>query len=353
MKEDVVILLDRLNKALVEFSESLKQGKDTDIVYGDYLNDLLRYTAENYIKIRKYAGDTPTVPYKTLFVILPGNVPMVFFEVLPISLIYKLKTFFKFPKDEKKLYLYFIQFLKQKYPAISDFFHGSYMEHTKIANKTKEFDFVFAYGSYNLAEFLHDIARPYRFFGPGFSIGIAHFDINIGIINDTLFFDQRGCLSMKILFYKKNHIIDKAKETFKKNANRIPPTSSFSKDRFLYRLHSLVPYGNIILKGNDYAIFEIKTDRMPDVYLPERTLLMKKVKNNEEIIEFLGPYINMLQAISTDDTNETASLKKYPAFITTFGQLQFQPYNFLFKRGVNLNNIFTEVDNVDTMGKKF
>ncbi len=345
MKEDAAILLDKLYIALSEFANRLIQGKDTDIVYGNYLKDLLLHTARNYKLLKSIAKSLPHIPYKNLFVVLPGNVPMVFFEVLPISILYGIKTFFKYPKDEKKLYNRFIEFLNANYPEIGIFFNGSYLSHTETEKIIKKYDYLFAFGSDKLTEFLSRAPVPYRFFGPGFSFGVSFSTVSKGILKDTLFFDQKGCLSMKFLFYKQPQTIDILKNIFKKADDLIPPTSIFKRDRFEYQLYSLLPFGDIILKNKESAIFNMNSSRLPDIPLPERTLILKKIDTETDILKFLMGYIHRSQAIATDRPAEIKRLKEYPAFIARFGQLQFQPYNFFFKKGITLENIFSEVKN--------
>ncbi len=340
MREDAVLLLDELNIALSAFAKDIKQGKDTDIVYGEYLKGLLLHTAHNYKILKNKTGQIPDIPYKTLFVILPGNVPMVFFEVLPVSIVYRIKTFFKFPEDEKNLYSRFISYLNVKHPEIGKLFDGSYLSHIETEKIIREYDFLFAFGSDKLKDLLSKTPVPYRFFGPGFSFGITFDSVNKEILKDVLFFDQRGCLSMKFLFYTEEHIVEYLKDIFREADYQIPPTSIFNKDRFDYRLYSLIPYGEIILKNDKNAIFEINSPIIPDIPLPERTLILKRINEEEDIIEFLGNHIHRVQAIATDNPNKVQKLREYAAFITEFGKLQFQPYNFFFKKGVTLENIF-------------
>ena len=351
MKGDVVILLDKLKDALLRFTEELDLEKDTDIHYGHYLKDLLIHTANNYHKLTKDLTSYLKMPYKTLYAMLPGNVPMVFFEVLPLSIIYNIKTFFKYPRVEKTLYAKFLQYLSLNYPRLKTYYKGAYLPHNEAEKRISRFDFVFFFGSEKLIPLLKRTKTPFRFFGPGFSIGIALQDVYEDFIKDVLYFDQRGCLSMKFLFYTndtiKQHVID----ITKKHADRIPTTSIFSQDRFTYRILFASSYMDVLLKHKNTAILETKDDVFRDIPLPDRTLILKKIKREEDIIRFLGKKIANLQAIATDNSTKLRLLKEKASFITYFGRLQFEPYNFFFKKGVTLKNIFQEVENDYQMAK--
>lgn len=345
MSGDVVILLDELKKALFEFVDKIDVNKDSDIRYGDYLKDLLFHTANNYDKLKNDIQDISEVSYRTLFVILPGNVPMVFFEVLPLSIIFNIKTFFKYPEVEKRLYDKFLMFLSINYPKIKEYYHGFYLPHNEVEKKIKDFDFVFFFGSEKLIPLIKKVKKPFRFFGPGFSIGIAFCEITKDFIKDVLYFDQKGCLSMKFLFYTNDDIKHRVIDIFKLLSPTIPPTSLFSEDKFTYTLLFLSSSTDILFKNQNAAILETKDEIFTDMPLPDRTLILKKIKKEEDVLRFLNQKIKYLQSIATDAPEKLNILRRIPSFITHFGGLQYQPYNFLFKKGVNLKNIFEEDKN--------
>jgi len=345
MSEDAAIHLDNLKDALIQFARQFKPGRDSDINYGPYLRDLLIHTATNYEKLKEELDDIPEIEYKSLYIFLPGNVPMVFFEVLPISVIFNIKTFFKYPRNEKRLYDAFITYLSSKYSVYESFFKGQYMGHLEAERKIDQFDFVFFFGSENLLPILQRTGKPFKFFGPGYSIGIAFSYINEDFVRDVLYFDQQGCLSMKFLFYQKPGIREYTIKTFKSLSSLIPPTNEFSKDRFLYKLLSASRYGEILYQSEDSAIIEMHEDTLPDTTLPDRTLILKQIHREEDIPGFLGQKSSLIQAIATAEPLKLKLLKSYASFITDFGRLQYQPYNFFFKKGVNLHNIFREDNN--------
>lgn len=346
-REDVAILLDNLREALFQFAKYLDTKRDADIDYGRYLNELLIHSGNNFVHLKKDLENIQEVPYKSLYVFLPGNVPMVFFEVLPISIIFSLKTFFKYPHTEKKLYDTFIDHINQKFPALLPFFNGAYLNHEDAVTKINEFDFTFFFGSHNLIPLLQKTKRPFRFFGPGFSIGIAFNQVKRDIIKDVLYFDQQGCLSMRFLFYKSPQIKKEVISIFKKYSSNIPPTSQFHQDRFLYRLLSASIYGNIIFKHSNSAIIEVHTKFLPPIKFPSRTLVLKKINEEQDIIDFLKDRIQYLQAIATDEPLRLNLLRSQASFITHFGRLQYQPYNFFFKKKISISNIFKKEDTDD------
>ncbi len=347
MREDVATRLDELKKALLDFAIAFNPERDSDINYGEFLKDLLIHTASNYEKLKKTLVSIPQIKYKSLYVFLPGNVPMVFFEVLPLSVIFNVKTFFKYPHNEKRLYDTFISHITAKYPLYSAFFKGQYMEHLQAERKIKEYDFVFFFGSEKLIPLLKRIDKPFKFFGPGFSIGVAFTHVKEDLIKDVLYFDQNGCLSMKFLFYMNDNIKNDVANIFKKLSCTILPSSNFSQDRFRYNLLTASSFANLIFHNEHSAILEIEEERLNDsVPLPGRTLILKKIKKEEDVIAFLKGKITYLQAIATDTPSDIKILKNYASFVTEFGQLQYQPYNFFFKKGVTLKNIFKE-DNHD------
>ncbi len=340
MKRDAAILLNKLSDYVKAFANLENLRALSNIDYGNYLKDMLVHTACNYTKLVKY--NNLKAQYKRVLAVLPGNIPLVAFQLMPIALIYNICIDFKLSNAEKRLLPAFLSFLASKDPQLSKKFGYFYIDRNKLLNKIREYDFVFLIGSDSLKKVAKDLKKPFRFFGPKFSIGFMNDDgeqILKGIAEDNIYFDTEGCLSLRILFVNAQFKLHKLIAAFKAVSANIPPASNFNADAFIYNVHSL--FGSVvgIHTNENSAIIEL--EHMVNIW-PKRTLFVKRIRTKDEVLSFLGNLTGNIQAISgiyNDEEKRFFEQRTGVSFFSEHGRLQYPPASFLFDKGITIENI--------------
>lgn len=343
-KEDARLLLAKASEVILELAKRVKKGdRIGDIEYQrELLYMVLLHIADSYngFPFPEKSGDV-----NSLFVFLPGNVPVVPLQVLPISIVYNLKIFFKLPHNEQLFFHNFRKLLSNQL----DFIDGNYLSHDEALRRAGEYDFVFIFGgktAYRIAEKLN---KPVRIFGPRFSIGyINKLDLTEEIAKkiafDNLAFDTAGCLSLRFLFVQGRADISIFREAFKYISSRLQPQSNFDRDIFEYGTSVILMDSEQFIRGADWMVSKVKD--IP-TFWPPRTLFVMEVNSPEDALAILGDLRYNLQGAALGKME----LKKYfndtsVSYFSEFGKLQFPPSGWMFEKGVNINNILKGVKDV-------
>jgi len=343
MKRVVRSLLDSYREGLKGFAEDYAKGLvKSDVIYQKkFLEEILAHSI-SCIDFFKKVEDEIRGP-RRVFVILPGNVPVTIFQILPILLISGVEeVFFKYPRVEKTFYQELLTHLNFALKG-SISLRGEYLSHSETLEALKEWDFVIAYGGEELVGVLNSLNKPARIFGPKFSIGILEEkpekEIFQGIARDNLSFDTRGCLSLRFLFTFQELDFEGLMEEMEKVGRELPPQSNFNLDATSYEVESLALDAVRVYRGHNF--FVIYTDKLLGISA-SRVLVVIKVNSKEHLKDLIWDYRDKIQGV--------ASLDYFPdftsaSFFAKFGQLQFPPCGWFFEKGVDLKN-FWEVPNV-------
>ncbi|MBP7703155.1 MAG: hypothetical protein KA126_04630 [Candidatus Hydrothermae bacterium] len=336
-------LLDNYLRALEEFFIDYQNGKvPSDISYQKLLiEQILQKCIECTCEIGS-KGSFVKGPEK-VFVFLPGNVPVVMFQIMPVLLLSGVRdVFFKFSSKEGKFQECFIGYLKRHFKDCLQV-SGDFLSHEESLSVAKQYDFIIGFGGEELGQKLGLLGKPYRFFGPKFSIGILWSEPSISALEniafDNLSFDTRGCLSMKFLLTPWEGFEDQLFTCFSVTSRELFPMSDFDMDQSEYEVlrHSLEVQR--IVKGGDF--FLLFADKLVEIDAA-RTLVVVKFKDVSELESIIYPYKDFIQGIATDGY--------YPSFtscsyVAKFGELQFPPCGWYFENGIILDN-FWEVKDV-------
>ncbi|MEO0258323.1 MAG: acyl-CoA reductase [candidate division WOR-3 bacterium] len=343
MKGDVPLLLDKYRSFLLELKKLYLNGKiQSDIVYQERLLGAL---IDHYITcLDYYLSLIPEMkgPEK-VFVILPGNVPIVIFQLLPGFIVSGVKeVYFKQPFIERSLY-------NQVIPLANSFLkphmnlRTSYLSHEESLSVLKNYDFVVGYGGSLLGDFLNFTGKPYRFFGPKLSIGILKGapteDVLKRIAFDNLAFDTRGCLSLRYLFTFDPIHIEEIFSAMEVVSKELPPQNNFDYSIAEYEVLKSSWKGERVVKGENFFI--VYSDGVLEISAP-RTLNIVRVESYKELESQLLKIKDYIQGIATNGIYPEFTSASYYAL---FGKLQFTPCNWCFEKGVTWEN-FWEVNDV-------
>lgn len=339
-KGDVPLLLDKYLKALKEFFQDYSAGKiPSDVKYQDVLISNILQGCIKCVENFKIRSSCVVGPEK-VFVILPGNVPVVIFQIFPILLIRGVReVFFKFPLRERSFPGSFLSYVTRNLKNEMEV-GGAYLTHEESFRKITGYDFVIAFGGGEFQRALTEVSKPYRFFGPKFSFGVLWNQPDgvtlEKIAFDVLSFDTRGCLSMRYLFTSQKLDEELLLHAFSKVSKLLPPESDFDIEIAEYEVLKNSLDAVRILKGRDFFI--LLSNRLIEIS-SLRTLVIVNIDNAEELDSLISPYRNNIQGIASDGY--------YPEFtsashIAVFGNLQFPPCGWYFEKGVTLDN-FLEV----------
>lgn len=343
MREDALLLLDKYRSFLLEFRERWLKGEiRSDIIYQENLMGAL---LDHYIACLDfyYPLALKINGPKKVFVILPGNVPVTIFQLIPGLIISGVEeVFFKQPSIEKSFYNQVIPLANiflRPYMTLST----AYLTHEESLALLKNYDFVIGYGGAALGDFLNFMGKPYRFFGPKLSIGILKGvptgDILKGIAFDNLAFDTRGCLSLRYLFTFEPIEIKDILNIMELVSVELPPQSNFDYSIAEYEVLKSSFMAEEVLKGRNF--FVVYSKNVLEISAP-RTLNIVRVDSQKELESQIFNIKDYIQGIAVKDV--------YPEFVSAsyfavFGKLQFTPCDWCFEEGVKWEN-FWEVNNV-------
>ncbi len=326
---------ERFLKTLSVFGKKQMKGEiiDKSIYQFKLLSSILKYYETELGKIHPKKLKSK---YKSVFIFLPSNIPIEFLQFMFLIYSYDLEIFFKLPSRDSG-------FIKSFFNLLNDNkIKAGYLTHEESIKKGKKYDFIIGSGSTELETVLKNLNRPYRFFGPKFSFAILEDknEENIdNIIKDFLSFDTEGCLSTRFVFTVEDIGLDTIRDSIKRNKTDFYPQKSFKKEVFDYYNQINLFYSNESFIGECEAVFKI--ERMPE-YFPQRTLFIKKVKNYDDILDFLEDSANSVQSITTAHGRNIDTFIKNSSvsIFLPFGKSQFPPVSWLFERGLNINNFF-------------
>lgn len=343
-REDARLLLDEASRAVQEFARKVKNGDRVgEIEYQrELLYRVLMHTADGY---RRFPFPEKRGQVNSLFVFVPGNVPIVPLQVLPVSIVYNLKTFFKLPHNERLFFHTFRKLLGEQF----NFIEGNYLPHDEALKKAQEYDFVFIFGGRGAYKIREEINKPSRIFGPRFSIGYINTkdldgEIAEKIAFDNLAFDTAGCLSLRLLFVQGRVNLNLFKEAFEYMSSILQAQSNFDRDLFEYGTSVVLMNSEEYLQGTDWMVSKVRN--IP-TFWPPRTLFVMEVSSPEDALAILGNLKYNLQGIALNNVE----FKKYfddtsISYFSKFGELQFPQAGWMFEKGVNINNILRGVENV-------
>jgi hypothetical protein len=319
------------------FKKSYINGDIIDKNFYQYelLSSILNYYEYEFNKYIKEIGKLRS-KYKSLFIFLPSNIPVEFLQFILLIFSYDFKVFFKLPSREKSFIKKFFNILKDK-KIVADF-----LEHDISIKKAKKYDFIIGSGSVKLGNILKNLNRSYRFFGPKFSFAVLkennpkYID---NIISDYLSFDTEGCLSTRFLFSFEQLDFNYIKNSVKNLKKLYYPQKTFNKNVFYYYNEINRYYSKKHILTETEAVFEVKDK---PVFFPQRTLFIKQIKKYEDIIEFLGNSIYSVQSITTETGKNIKYLEENSSasIFLPFGKSQFPPIEWMFEKGLNINNFF-------------
>ncbi len=274
--------------------------------------------------------------HKSVFIILPANVPTEFLEFIPLIISYDMDFFFKLPKRNRKFTGRFFELLSL------DNVKAEYLNHEETIKRAKSFDYIVASGSSDLENILKKTGKPYRFFGPKFSFAIMenhNREDMKKVLKDFLSFDTEGCLSVRFLFTRSDLIFEDLKILTEEISRDFYPQIDFDEKLFEYYNRINIYYSQEFLLRKREAI--IKINEFP-LYFPQRTLFIFKYDSFAEIIDFLQESRNSVQAIITKAGKEIDFFKKKTSvsLFLPYGKAQFPPLGWFFERRLNVSNFF-------------
>jgi len=343
-REDARLLLDEAGRAVQEFARRVKNGDRVgEIEYQrELLYRILMHTADGY---RRFPFPEKTGEVNSLFVFVPGNVPIVPLQVLPVSIVYNLKTFFKLPHNERLFFHTFRKLLGDQF----NFVEGNYLPHDEALKKAQEYDFVLIFGGRGAYKIAERINKPSRVFGPRFSIGYINAseldeEITEKVAFDNLAFDTAGCLSIRFLFAHGRMNLNILKRGFEYISAKLQPQSNFDRDIFEYGASVIIMNSREYIRGEDWIVAKVTS--IPEFW-PPRTLFVMEVGSPEDALAILGNLKYNLQGIALNNVE----FKKYfegtsVSYFSKFGELQFPQAGWMFEKGVDINNILRGVENV-------
>jgi len=343
-REDARLLLDEAAKSVQEFARRVKNGEHVgEIEYQrELLYRILMHTANVY---KRFPFPEKTGEVNSLYVFVPGNVPIVPLQVLPVSIVYGLKTFFKLPHNERLFFHTFRKLLGDQF----NFIEGDYLPHDEALKKAQEYDFVLIFGGRRAYKIAERINKPSRVFGPRFSIGYintSELDEQIAqkIAFDNLAFDTAGCLSLRFLFVRGRIDLNILKPGFEYMSSTLKPQSNFDRDIFEYGASVIIMDLVGYIQGEDWIV--AKVTGIPEFW-PPRTLFVIEIDSPEDALAILGNLKYNLQGTALDNVE----FKKYfedtsASYFSKFGELQFPEPGWMFEKGVDINNILRGVENV-------
>ncbi|MGB9823510.1 MAG: acyl-CoA reductase [Candidatus Hydrothermia bacterium] len=343
MRRDALSLLDKYAEFLLTFKEYYEKGKvKSDIVYQ---KNLLLSSLNQYIECVDFFKSYPdnlNGPEK-VFVILPGNVPVVIFQIFPVFLLSNVKkVFIKQPSVEKSFYNEFVNMAKNFLGKFIEI-HTRYMTHEETFNEAKKYDFIVGYGGENLGALFKTLGKPSRFFGPKLSIGILWKEPSLEVLKkiafDNLAFDTRGCLSLRYLFTPKKIDEELISRAFNEVSLDLVPQSNFDYSFTEYEVLKASLEAEKVVRGESF--FLLYSRKLLRISAP-RVLNIVVVDGTEGLQEMLNELKEIIQGVATDNLEVNVVSVSY---YCNFGELQFPPCNWFFERGVTLEN-FWEVSNV-------
>ncbi len=322
-------------KKLLSLKELIIKNKN--IVKNEYNFNLIIKIVENFTKSFKTIRiQNLKTEYKKILILLPKNIPVIPLQLFPLRIAYgDSEFFFKLPKKRFKTEELIINHLYGKDRVLKG------LTHKKLSSIVKNFDFIIAFGSLNLFSALNLWGKPFKFFGPKFSVGyienLNEPSTSERIAEDFLSFDTEGCLSLRLLFVKKlNEEI--LKKSLIKKAKEIPPQKYFNKELFYY-------YSNVLMIKERGKIFKnfsyFLTSSFPE-YFPQRTLFIVKIERKNDLVDFLSDKINSVQGFlydSEEDYNFFKDKFKNSIFLK-FGNSQFPETGWFFDKRSSLENFF-------------
>ncbi len=312
--------------------------KNRNLIEKEYNYSLVKKIVEKYyesfkrLKLRRKKNI-----FNKILVILPKNVPVVPLQLSPIIFSYPdSHFFFKLPKKRWKTSALIIKTL----------FNIEYVDYSPLSHKEtekllKEFDFIVASGSNELIPILKSSSKPYRFFGPKFTVGFLSESKNEKILKnafyDFLSFDTEGCLSLRFLFLK-DYYTKIFHSILEEVSNTLKPQKFFNKELYNYYTKAYLVFNEGIYTKNS-SIIDTKT--FPSKF-PQRVLFVVKIKKREDVYKFLKPKINSIQGFLYDnekDFNYFSKIFKNQIFLQ-FGNSQFPPAGWLFEKNLSIDNFF-------------
>lgn len=343
MRRDVLSLLDRYAEFLVTFKKYCENGKvKSDIAYQ---KNLLLSSLSHYIECIDFFRSYPDEldgPEK-VFVILPGNVPVVIFQIFPILLLSNVKrVFFKQPSVERSFYNEFVNIVRNFLGEFMEIETG-HMTHEETFEEARKYDFIVGYGGENLGALFKTLEKPSRFFGPKLSIGILWKEPSLEVLKkiafDNLAFDTRGCLSLRYLFTPKKIGEELILRAFNEVSLDLIAQSNFDYSFTEYEVFKVSLDAERVLRGESF--FVLYSRKFLKISVP-RVLNIVVVDGIERLQEELNELKDIIQGVASDNLEVNVVSASY---YCNFGELQFPPCNWFFERGVTLEN-FWEVSNV-------
>lgn len=319
-------LLKKASRAATEIARLIDRGERvSDRGYQrEVLKEILLHIS---LELSKFVPEKLHGP-KRVLVFLPENVPIIPFQLLPIIVSYDLDIVFKAPASENLFYKILGEKTGLKFIWLS---------HCDAIEMAEKFDFILGFGGEELGEALKTVGKPYRFFGPRFSIGISENLHELSLLfEDALSFDGEACLA-PIFIFTENFDFEVLWHELKNAAKFRPSQETFNKYVFEYATSFLVYYSENWRISENIALFQVK--EFPK-FVPQRTVFIINKTDEKEILNFLRDKKDIIQAIIT--TKEVPLLmEKTSASITLPpGKSQLPPLTWFFQKGLNLHNFF-------------
>ncbi len=291
------------------------------------LKEILLYTASELEKLKMDRFKGP----QKVFVFLPENVPVIPFQLLTLIETYSLEVLFKAPSSERLFY----EILSKEMGL-----NFIWTDHEIALKKAKEFDFIIGFGEEGLGKILKNLGKPYRFFGPKFSIGVINGknqdELN-KVLLDSLSFDGEACLSPVFLFLRDIEL-EVLWEMMGEASRKRPPQKSFNKYALQYAASFLLYYSKDFKINKDRALFLV--DKFPK-FIPQRTIFVVKANTQEEILNFLGDKAQKVQGIITMKRPELLFSETSVSIVLPPGSSQFPSLTWFFRRGITMENFFS------------
>lgn len=324
---------ERFLEAYDDFREGLDRGLPYDL-------DLLRELFGDW-RGKLFPTEERECPFHRVLVLLPSNVPMVLFQMAPLLLSYPNVTFtFKLSSGERELI-----------PRFLGLWRDSRMEvllsdRERTRDLAGGYDFLVGFGSSELEPFLRESGKPYRFFGPRFSLALLpepDEDQLRGLFKDVLAFDTQGCLCPRFLFTGDPSKLPLSR-LWEEACRRRPPQKGYDPLLFRYSRAVLLLEGKGDWSCHDGGLFQV--ERIPSLF-PPRTLFLVSETDPERVLTFLGESVSSVQGIVTPQGESHPLLGKETSasLFSPPGGAQHPPSGWLFERGVTLENFFTPQQN--------
>jgi len=322
-------------KSLDKFRKQYIKGNivSTKKYQKSILSSILKYMITD---LKKTPLPKLKTEFKDIFIFLPSNIPLTAFQLMPLIISYDLNAYFKLPSRDESFFPSFLDILNSKKIT------AKYLTHSQSIKTAKKFDFIIGAGKSKLFDILKSIGKPFKFFGPKFSVAILKkFQENDTkkIIKDFLSFDTEGCLSVRFLFTFERLDFKYLNSIIKKQSIEYHPQESFNPFAYEYYNNINIFYSNKSIKNKSEAIFSV--NNLPEFY-PQRTLFIKTVSSYEEIINFLSEANDSVQGIINKKGKPIQKLNENTSvsIFLSFGKSQFPPVDWLFEKNLNIKNFF-------------